>query len=281
MRETWIWSLGREDPLEKEMATRSSTLAWRIPRTGEAGGLQSRGSQRVRLELVTKQQQSCRCCCCCWVASVVSDSGRPHRRQPARLLCPRDSAESLQSCPTLCDPIDRSPPGSSVHGILQARTGEGCHFLLQGIFLTQGSHPHLLSPALAGRFFTIEPQVLKLQLITLSRDERAGSDVVDIAFFGPHTHTHTHSHTHTHTQAPNTPQSSWQFPALPVLWSPLFFTDKGFPVGDFSWGRVKTDIYSQGLLVSKKTYPMKQSFNLYFTYLYIKLLRNPLNPTEC
>jgi len=92
-----------------------------------------------------------------------------------------------------------SPRGSSVHGILQARTGEGCHFLLQGIFLTQGSHPHLLSPALAGRFFTIEPQVLKLQLITLSRDERAGSDVVDIAFFGPHTHTLTHSHSHTHT----------------------------------------------------------------------------------
>ena len=41
------------------------------------------------------------------------------------------AAESLQSCPTLCDPIDGSPPGSPVPGILQARTLGGCHFLLQ------------------------------------------------------------------------------------------------------------------------------------------------------
>ena len=50
-----------------------------------------------------------------------------------------------QSCPTLFDPMDCSPPGSSVCGILQARTLEwvGCHFLLQGIFLTSRSSPHL------------------------------------------------------------------------------------------------------------------------------------------
>ena len=47
MQETWVRSLGREDPLEKEMATHSSTLAWRIPWTEEPGGLQSTGSQRV------------------------------------------------------------------------------------------------------------------------------------------------------------------------------------------------------------------------------------------
>ena len=47
MWETWVRSLGWEDPLEKEMATHSSTLAWRIPRTEEPGGLQSMGSQRV------------------------------------------------------------------------------------------------------------------------------------------------------------------------------------------------------------------------------------------
>ena len=42
------------------------------------------------------------------------------------------AAKSLQSCPTLCDPIDGSPPGSPVPGILQARTLEwGCHFFLQ------------------------------------------------------------------------------------------------------------------------------------------------------
>ena len=48
-------------------------------------------------------------------------------------------------CPTLWDPMDYSPPGSSVHGIFQARnTGVGCHFLLQRILLTQGSNLHLL-----------------------------------------------------------------------------------------------------------------------------------------
>ena len=47
MWETWVLSLGREDPLEKEMATHSSILAWRIPWTEEPGGLQPTGSQRV------------------------------------------------------------------------------------------------------------------------------------------------------------------------------------------------------------------------------------------
>ena len=47
MQETWVRSLGREDPLEKEMATHSSILAWRIPWTEEPGELQSMGSQRV------------------------------------------------------------------------------------------------------------------------------------------------------------------------------------------------------------------------------------------
>ena len=45
--ETWVRSLGQEDPLEKEMATHSSILAWKIPWTEEPGGLQSMGSQRV------------------------------------------------------------------------------------------------------------------------------------------------------------------------------------------------------------------------------------------
>ena len=82
------------------------------------------------------------CCYCCYVASVVSNSVRPHRRQPTRLRCPWDSpgkntgvgchfllqcmkvkseSEVAQSCLTLSDPTDCSPPGSSVHGIFQAR----------------------------------------------------------------------------------------------------------------------------------------------------------------
>ena len=47
LRETRVRALGLEDPLEKEMATHSSTLAWKIPWTEEPGRLQSMGSQRV------------------------------------------------------------------------------------------------------------------------------------------------------------------------------------------------------------------------------------------
>ena len=87
----------------------------------------------------------CCCCCCCQVASVVSNSVRPHRQQPNRLPRPWDSpgknigmgchflllcmkvkseSEVAQSCPTLRDPMDCSLPGSSIHGIFQARVLE-------------------------------------------------------------------------------------------------------------------------------------------------------------
>ena len=49
MQETQVRSLGQEDPLEKEMATHSSTLAWKIPWTEEPGRLQSMGKQRVTI----------------------------------------------------------------------------------------------------------------------------------------------------------------------------------------------------------------------------------------
>ena len=53
--------------------------------------------------------------------------------------------QSLPSCPTLCDPVDSSLPGSSNHGDSPGKnTGVGCHALLQGIFPTQGSNPCLL-----------------------------------------------------------------------------------------------------------------------------------------
>ena len=48
MQETWVRSLGQEDPLEEGMATHSSVLAWRIPWTEEPDGLQSTGLQRIR-----------------------------------------------------------------------------------------------------------------------------------------------------------------------------------------------------------------------------------------
>ena len=83
MQETPMWFLGWEDPLEEGMEAHSNTLAWRIPWTEEAGGLQSMGSQRVGHNWATEHMYAAA------------------------------AAKSLQSCPTLCDPIDGSPPGSA------------------------------------------------------------------------------------------------------------------------------------------------------------------------
>ena len=57
MQELWVRSLGQEDTLDKEMANHSSILAWEISWTEELGGLQSMGSQKVRHNLATEQQQ--------------------------------------------------------------------------------------------------------------------------------------------------------------------------------------------------------------------------------
>ena len=56
VQETWVWSLGREDTLQKEMATHSNIIPWEIPWTEETGRLQSMGSQRIGHDLATKQQ---------------------------------------------------------------------------------------------------------------------------------------------------------------------------------------------------------------------------------
>ena len=71
MWETWVRSLGQEDSLEKEMATHSSILAWRIPWTEEPGGLQSTGSRRVghnwATSLSLKRKWKCQSLCCVWL----------------------------------------------------------------------------------------------------------------------------------------------------------------------------------------------------------------------
>ena len=67
MQETWVQFLGQDDPLEKEMASHSSILAWRIPWTEEPGGLQSIGSQsrtRLRDFTFTFMQKYQGCCLC-------------------------------------------------------------------------------------------------------------------------------------------------------------------------------------------------------------------------
>ena len=76
MWETWVRSLVQKDPLENEMATHSSVLAWRIPWTEEPGGLQSTGLQRVRHDWVTSLHSDKNCFICCFLlffsCSVVS-----------------------------------------------------------------------------------------------------------------------------------------------------------------------------------------------------------------
>ena len=91
------------------MATHSSVLAWRIPGTLEPGGLLSVGSQsRTRLKRLSSSS-SCKFDFPLFTGLLETAAA---------------AAKSLQLCPTLCDPIDGSPPGSPVPGILQARTLE-------------------------------------------------------------------------------------------------------------------------------------------------------------
>ena len=143
LQEMQVQSLHQEDPLGKKMAPHFSILAWEIPQTEEPGGLQPTGSQRTGHDLATSL-----------VAQLVKNLLRhgfspwvgkiPWRKErlPTSVFWPGEfpglyspwggkeletiaaAAALLQSCPTLCDPIDSSPPGSSVPGILQARTLE-------------------------------------------------------------------------------------------------------------------------------------------------------------
>ena len=59
MQEIWVRSLGQEDPPEKEMATHSSILAWRIPQTEEPGGLQSMGYKQLGMTATEHAQITC------------------------------------------------------------------------------------------------------------------------------------------------------------------------------------------------------------------------------
>ena len=81
-----------------------------------------------------------------------------------------------QSCLTLCDPMDGSLPGSSVHGILQARIQECLPFPPSGDLPNPGIEPASpLSPVLAGRFFTTEPPGKSLKVGKLYTLDVTGS----------------------------------------------------------------------------------------------------------
>ena len=118
-QEMQVQSLDREDPLEKEMATHSSILARKIPRTEEHGRLQSIGLQRVRNNWATEHTHTGvrhRYILSSWAEASLVISGLISTAAAA--------AKSFQSCLTLCEPRDGSPPGSPVPGTLQARTLE-------------------------------------------------------------------------------------------------------------------------------------------------------------
>ena len=109
MQETWVRSLGWEDPLEKEMATHSSILAWRILWTEEPDGLQSTGSQRVGHDwanllyftlLYSTKAVDELCFLLLLSCSVVSDSLRSYGLQHPRLSCLSPSPGACSnSCP--------------------------------------------------------------------------------------------------------------------------------------------------------------------------------------
>ena len=122
MQEIWVQSLGWEDPLEKEMATHSSILAWRIPWTGQPGGLQSMGSQESdtteRLSffflppiIPTPGRRA--------KASPTGDGEMNHRRQPKDPSYPL-GRYLLKVCSVL------GPPATASHFTLslQAQRGE-------------------------------------------------------------------------------------------------------------------------------------------------------------
>ena len=110
MQEAGVQSLGWEDPLEKEMATHSSTLAWKIPWMEKAGRLQSMGSQRVGHDFTTTTTTKL-------LSALQKIMSLVLQVYIYACMC----VLSLESCPPLCDPVDCSPPGASVHGLLQAR----------------------------------------------------------------------------------------------------------------------------------------------------------------
>ena len=126
------------------MATHSSVLAWRIPGTEEPGGLPSMGSHRVRHDWSDLAAAAAAIFLCIYVSVFICSSVSGHLgcfyilaivKSAAMntgvgchflLQCMRVKSESqvAQSCPTCSDPMDCSPPGSSVHGIFQARVQE-------------------------------------------------------------------------------------------------------------------------------------------------------------
>ena len=171
MQETGVPSLGQEDPLEKGMAIHSIILAWRIPRTEDPGGLQSRGLSDMTDQLTHTHKEvavavrcspeaeitGCRALSLCSSEQKSNDQstvgtmqGPPWGTQGRRAQAGGLSWKITQSvcevkvlvaqlCLILCNPIGCSPPGFSVHRVLQAGILERVAMSIsRELFLTQG-----------------------------------------------------------------------------------------------------------------------------------------------
>ena len=130
IQETQVWSLGQEELLEQEMAIHPSLLAWDIRWTEEPGGLQFTGVSKesdmtelmhTHIFSLTNAHSYYQ-----WRdAYELEKESHSNAQCPAlQILMLYAAAKSLQSCLTLCNPIDGSPPGSPIPGILQAKTLE-------------------------------------------------------------------------------------------------------------------------------------------------------------
>ena len=110
-----------------------------------------------------------------WGASVLTISLT--LRWQAEMIKVRSISVCVLSHVWLCDPMDCSLPGSSVHGVFQKEYWRGCHFLLQGIFLIKP-----MSPALAGGFFTTEPPGKSQSIFTslFKKKKKSGSSNLNL-----------------------------------------------------------------------------------------------------
>ena len=148
--------MGRRKDISHLFLQESSTyeVAWSKALEEHFYGMFSRLSQPASIHTHTHTKPTCPhgISLHTWKWSHPKSNNRNIINRPLLLIL-----AYVQSCPTLCNPMDCSPPGSSSPWYFPGRNTEvGCHFFLQGIFLTQGSNSHLLSPTLAGRFFTTD-----------------------------------------------------------------------------------------------------------------------------
>ena len=170
-QETRVRSLGQENPLEAGMTTHSSILGWRIPWTGEPGGLQSIQSQRVRhdwsdwahSQSFSWKKPLCLPQCFLKVFFFFLIRGKlngPFHKSGEIECCILHCCLVAQSFPTLCNPMDCTQPHATCQAPLS--TGFSRQEYRSGLpFPSPGDLPDpVIKPgslALAGRFFTTEP----------------------------------------------------------------------------------------------------------------------------